>query len=214
MDAGSRVPVFRRAKSFAAAGLTTSLARMLPTSQRFLSASNLGCVRAIHSARDSLYIGANLPLVSSKGDTSEIEQKEKDQQQPSSSGSSCRVQGGATRGEAMEGMPFKRLADYLGEKMWPVLQEVKLEDKKRRMEARNKNAAVFEPPSIPHFLPLTKWMAKSQAVRETLVVDQANRQKARLSWYHPDDTMVPRDWFRGGLWEDLKYYRPFMSKKE
>lgn len=199
-------------ESIAAAGLSTSLVRMLPVSQRFLSASNLGCVRAIHSARDSLYIGANLPLMNSKGNTSEIEQKEKDQQQPSSSGS--RVQGGSAREGVMEGMPFKRLAEYLGETMWPVLQEVKLDDKKRRVEARNKNAAVFEPPSIPHFLPVTKWMAKSQAVRETLVVDEGNKRKARLSWYHPDDTMVPRDWFRGGLWEDLKYYRPFMSKKK
>lgn len=27
--------------------------------------------------------------------------------------------------------------------------------------------------------------------------------------YHPDDTMVPRDWFSKGLLEDIKYYAPF-----
>lgn len=26
--------------------------------------------------------------------------------------------------------------------------------------------------------------------------------------------MVPRNWFRGGLWADLKYYKPFMNKKK
>lgn len=34
--------------------------------------------------------------------------------------------------------------------------------------------------------------------------------------YHPDDTMVPRDWWSGGLLADLKYYSPFglMSGEE
>ena len=64
-------------------------------------------------------------------------------------------------------------------------------------------------PAVPAVLPFTHWAANSDRVRATLVDDKATRPKARLSWYHPDDTMVPRDWFRSGLLEDLKYYRPF-----
>ncbi|KAK9787616.1 hypothetical protein WJX73_004904 [Symbiochloris irregularis] len=63
-------------------------------------------------------------------------------------------------------------------------------------------------PVVPSFLPITRWVANSKRMRGTLVA-QEDRQKARLSWYHPDDTMVPRDWFKGGLLADLKYYRPF-----
>ena len=52
--------------------------------------------------------------------------------------------------------------------------------------------------------------AQSKDFRDTFIAgDAKTRKKARLSWYHPDDTMVPRDWFRGGLLEDLKYYAPF-----
>lgn len=86
----------------------------------------------------------------------------------------------------------------------------------------------------------------SEVIKSTLVADKPKeRPRARLSWYHPDDTsewqlpflqpsfsvynalsdlykletdqgdfvsVVPRDWFRGGLLADLMYYRPFMSK--
>ena len=56
--------------------------------------------------------------------------------------------------------------------------------------------------------------AASREFQETLIAeDPKDRKKARLSWYHPDDTMVPRGWFKGGLLEDIKYYAPFMSSK-
>lgn len=164
-----------------------------------------------------MYVGAKLPLLKSTPSSSAIDRKQKDepqQQQRQEGSSTSTLQGKSKRGDAMEGMPFKWLADYLGETLWPVLQQVKVEDRKRRIEAKKKNVPVVEPPPIPHLLPLTKWMAKSRTVRETLVVDEANRQRPRLSWYHPDDTMVPRNWFRGGLWADLKYYKPFVSKKK
>lgn len=64
-------------------------------------------------------------------------------------------------------------------------------------------------PEVPSVFPLTRWAANSQRVRATLVHDPAQQKKARLSWYHPDDTMVPRDWLKGGLLADLKYYNPF-----
>ena len=54
--------------------------------------------------------------------------------------------------------------------------------------------------------------ANNASIRDTFVAEDPKiRKKARLSWYHPDDTMVPRDWFKGGLLEDLKYYSPFRS---
>jgi hypothetical protein len=52
--------------------------------------------------------------------------------------------------------------------------------------------------------------ASSGSFRSTFIADPPKeRKKARMSWYHPDDTMVPRDWFRNGLLADLKYYSPF-----
>lgn len=75
-------------------------------------------------------------------------------------------------------------------------------------------AAAAPPASIPfpHFLPFTRWAAASPAVRATLVAPApADRPKARLSWYHPDDGMVPRGWWRAGLLADLAYYKPFQA---
>lgn len=66
---------------------------------------------------------------------------------------------------------------------------------------------------VPHVLPFTRWAANNSRIRSTFVDDKSTRQKARLSWYHPDDAMVPRDWFKGGLLEDLRYYRPFAKPK-
>lgn len=108
-----------------------------------------------------MYVGAKLPLLSSAPSTSEPDQKQKDEQQQEqqlqAGSSTSKLQGKPKHGDAMEGMPFRWLADYLGEALWPMLQQVKVEDRKRRMEARKKNAAVVEPPPIPHFLPVTKW---------------------------------------------------------
>lgn len=101
--------------------------------------------------------------------------------------------------------------------------------------------------------------AKSESMRSTFVVDKKDQKRARLSWYHPDDTvsytlaepssverlassagvnaqveelrlrlpvchpkrylirtcgclqMVPRGWWKLGLLEDLKYYKPFAT---
>lgn len=59
-------------------------------------------------------------------------------------------------------------------------------------------------------LVVTRRAASSASIRDTLIAeDPKTRKKARMSWYHPDDTMVPRDWFKGGLLADLKYYSPF-----
>lgn len=108
----------------------------------------------------------------------------------------------------------------------PAYEAVKAEEARRKAErtllARGggsgasplaADAVAVAPLSVPSVFPLTRWAASSPAVRSTLVAadDPKERPKARLSWYHPDDTMVPRDWFKGGLLKDLEYYRPFRS---
>lgn len=112
--------------------------------------------------------------------------------------------------DPFESIPLSRVATYLGEKFSPKLEEIKLSEEAKTRPKVYKE--VLEPPSIPHFLPLTKWAANSREVRETLIVEEGTRQAPRLSWYHPDDTMVPRGWFSKGLWEDIKYYRPFLKR--
>ena len=92
----------------------------------------------------------------------------------------------------------------------PSIRQAAREQKRAAAaELRRTGGPQVPMPAVPAVLPFTHWAANSDRVRATLVDDKATRPKARLSWYHPDDTMVPRDWFRSGLLEDLKYYRPF-----
>jgi hypothetical protein len=49
--------------------------------------------------------------------------------------------------------------------------------------------------------------AKSEFVRDVLVVDESKRVKPRLSWYDPYDTSwVPTGWFKDGVVADVEYY--------
>ena len=114
--------------------------------------------------------------------------------------------------DPFESIPLQKLATYLGETFSPKLEDLQTSERERTRP--KKYDQVMEPPSIPHFLPLTRWASHNKQIRETLVVDEDNRSRVRLSWYHPDDTMVPRGWFSKGLLEDIKYYRPFLKKKQ
>lgn len=124
--------------------------------------------------------------------------------------------------DPFEGLPLRALADRLGEAMQPVAQAIKqdhvLAQKKLARAGRSTaDVAGSTVPTVPSLFPITRWAASSEVVRATLIADDPKaRKRARMSWYHPDDTMVPRDWFRGGLLEDLKYYSPFgwASKQE
>lgn len=108
------------------------------------------------------------------------------------------------------GLPLHAFAEYLGERMMPALEAVKEEQKKQVREAQLQGKEVHVViPYVPPLLPVTRWASNDAQFRSTLVVEDGARQKARLSWYHPDDTMVPRDWFSRGLLEDLKYFNPF-----
>jgi hypothetical protein len=113
--------------------------------------------------------------------------------------------------DPFEGLPLRRFADRVGEYMMPAFEAMQ-EDMRKAKRSKKVDVPVptVEASNIPHFLPFTRWAIKEKRIQNTLIADDPkNRKKARLSWYHPDDTMVPRDWFRGGLLADLKYYQPF-----
>jgi len=114
-------------------------------------------------------------------------------------------------GDPFHGLPLYQLAEYLGERVMPALEAVKEEQLKQKREAQlaGEQQVGVTIPYIPPLLPVTRWASQDAQFRSTLVVDDGEQKKARLSWYHPDDTMVPRDWFSKGLVEDLKYYSPF-----
>lgn len=115
--------------------------------------------------------------------------------------------------DPFEGLPFRSIAEFVGARIVPVMEMARDEQLKAVREGRVA-AENAEPqlPVLPSFLPFTRWAAKSDAFRSTLIADDPKtRKKARLSWYHPEDTMVPRDWFKGGLLADMKYYMPFVS---
>lgn len=108
------------------------------------------------------------------------------------------------------GLPFYALAEYLGERAMPALEAAKKEQINQKRQARMDGSTMeVKAPYIPPLLPVTRWASQDERFRSTLVVDDASPKKARMSWYHPEDTMVPRDWFSRGLLDDLKYYSPF-----
>jgi hypothetical protein len=123
-----------------------------------------------------------------------------------------RAEACAAASDPFEGLPFRALADHFGERVMPVMQAAREDKRRAKLEGRQATAAaVPEAPAVPHFLPFTRWAAHSESFRATFVTDDDPklRKKARLSWYHPDDSMVPRDWFQAGLLADIKYYMPF-----
>ncbi|KAI8112485.1 hypothetical protein M9434_003808 [Picochlorum sp. BPE23] len=105
----------------------------------------------------------------------------------------------APKDDPFQGLPFHDLAEYLGEQVMPALEHAKKDQIRQQREAKMaiQNAQVAVP-HVPHILPFTRWASTDENFRSTLVVDDDKAQKARLSWYHPDDTMVPRDWFSKG----------------
>lgn len=115
--------------------------------------------------------------------------------------------------DPFEGLPFRAFAERMGERMLPALEAARAAEREAKLAGRGgadvAELEAFIPP-VPHLLPFTRWAAGSTSFRSTFIAEAPKeRKKARLSWYHPDDTMVPRDWFRGGLLEDMKYFNPF-----
>ena len=113
--------------------------------------------------------------------------------------------------DPFEGLPFRAFAERMGDAIMPALEAAR--DDKRSTAVGNRHSsenAQILVPEVPHVLPFTRWAANSNTIRSTFIAeDPATRKKARLSWYHPEDTMVPRGWWKGGLLADFKYYNPF-----
>ena len=61
-------------------------------------------------------------------------------------------------------------------------------------------------PQVPFFCPLTKKIRDNDYVREVLIHDENKQIKPRLTWYDPNDEMIPTDWFMDGIYADLDYY--------
>lgn len=96
----------------------------------------------------------------------------------------------APKDDPFQGLPFHDLAEYLGEQVMPALEHAKKDQIRQQREAKMamQNAQVAVP-HVPHILPFTRWASTDENFRSTLVVDDDKVQKARLSWYHPDDTV-------------------------
>lgn len=172
------------------------MAGLLFSSLRSSPSCALLPARAMSTMAPTMYVGAELPMVLVKpGSKTHAEElmESSNTKKPFK--------------DPFEGMPFRMIADYLGDRLFPNVEEIRVEESKKKKTSQA--TQVFEAPAIPHVLPITRWASKSENFRKTLVVDETTTMKPRLSWYHPDDTLVPRDWFKKGLLEDIKYYKPF-----
>jgi hypothetical protein len=58
--------------------------------------------------------------------------------------------------DPFEGLPFRSFAENLGARVAPVFKEIAEEDRKRRRLAKSSSADI-KLPSVPHFLPFTRW---------------------------------------------------------
>jgi len=101
--------------------------------------------------------------------------------------------------------PFAGVAKRVGDLAEPLLIAIQ-ESRKPENQVDPKDIPLFVP-EVPHLLPVTRLLRDNALLRDMLVYD-ANKPavKPRLSWYHPDDTMVPRGWFQEGLMMDFEYY--------
>lgn len=116
-------------------------------------------------------------------------------------------------------LPLRNLAERLGEHFQPVAKAIQEEHERGRGAARKQFAAQAAGPDdirIPSLLPITKWYdilcvcgflvwvfcpfftrsqcrtAENATIRNTLIADDPKtRKRARLSWYHPEDTVRP-----------------------
>ena len=65
-------------------------------------------------------------------------------------------------------------------------------------------------PRLSLGLPITTLFARTDAFKDTFVVDDdKSKRRTRLSWYDPNDGMVPKNWLSDGLLADLRWYKPF-----
>ena len=120
--------------------------------------------------------------------------------------------------DPFEGVPFRGLAEYLGGSYMQAMEASKEHSKGNAQQMQtNKSSSSSSDAQVPEglpavatLLPFTSAFAKTKAFKSTFVVDDdKSKRRTRLSWYNPNDGMVPRNWFRDGLVADLHWYKPF-----
>merc|ERR1712072_1158778 len=112
-----------------------------------------------------------------------------------------------------EGIPFRSVAEFLGDGYLSALETSRAEDakvKKQRRPSDGDEEACGGDISFP-LPPLTAQFVRHDRVRDTFVVSKDTPLRTRLSWYNPQDGMVPSNWLKDGLLADLEWYRPFRS---
>ena len=119
--------------------------------------------------------------------------------------------------DPFEGVPFRGLAEYLGGSYMQAMEASKEHSKGNNQQMQtNKSSSSSSDAQVPEglpavatLLPFTSAFAKTKAFKSTFVVDDdKSKRRTRLSWYNPNDGMVPRNWFRDGLVADLHWYKP------
>lgn len=115
-------------------------------------------------------------------------------------------------------LPVARLAARVADLLWPNCQEIVddaiAKSKGTRRRLADLEEVEFVPPHVPEFLPVTSWIRNSASLRESFVCDKNTRYKPRMSWYNPNDGMIPSDWWTQGFLADLAYYKPFTGTRE
>lgn len=119
--------------------------------------------------------------------------------------------------DPFEDIPFKGLAEYLGGSYLDSMEQTKESEEKKNEGSSNhplcrpiRSEEVHAAMPVPRFLPFTSVFARTDAFKSTFVVDDdKSKRKTRLSWYNPQDGMVPSNWLKDGLLADMKWYKPF-----
>jgi len=107
--------------------------------------------------------------------------------------------------------PLQGLSAQIGDMAEPLAESMMSAEREADFTAKDKPLYV---PHVPMLCPISKLARDSETVREVLIFNQEKDGglKPRMSWYHPDDTMVPRGWFQEGIMGDLKYYYSDVGK--
>ena len=71
---------------------------------------------------------------------------------------------------------------------------------------KSKSAEDLNIPYVPFFCPITKKIRDDETVRDILIYNHSNQIKPKLSWYNPNDEMIPTNWFEEGIKADFNYY--------
>lgn len=101
--------------------------------------------------------------------------------------------------------PFQKAAGRLSDAVNPIIAQLSKE-KKDESKLKSKDVPLFVP-AIPHLLPVARWVRDNETWRQILIHDDETPPPVpRLSWYHPEDTFIPRGWFKDGLVGDWNYY--------